>query len=65
MVLVVGGADRAAVRTEIDEERLLDLLAGVLAPRVASEVAARLTGGRKNDYYARMLQRTRIITDSE
>jgi len=65
MVLVVGGADQAAIRTHIDEERLLDLLAGVLAPRVASEIAARLTGGRKNDYYARMLQRTRTITDSE
>ena len=65
MVLVVGGSDQAVVRTHIDEERLLDLLAGVLTPRVASEVAARLTGGRKNDYYARMLQRTRTIKDNE
>ena len=57
MVVVVGGVEKAPVSAEIDEALLLDQLADVLPPRVASEVAARLTGGRKNAYYKRILQR--------
>jgi len=42
----------------IDEELLIELLADALPPRRASEIAARLTGGRKNDFYKRILKTT-------
>jgi hypothetical protein len=41
------------------------LLAEALPPRKASDIAAQLTGGRKNDFYKRILQRTeKDSTDS-
>ena len=37
---------------------LVELLAGALPPRKASDIAAQLTGGKKNDFYKRILQQS-------
>jgi 16S rRNA (cytidine1402-2'-O)-methyltransferase len=55
IVLVVRGVETPPSAKTIDESLLIELLAGVLPPRKASEIAARLTGGRKNDFYKRIL----------
>ena len=60
IVLVVQGAvelpSASASASAFDEDLLIKLLADALPPRRASEIAARLTGGRKNDFYKRMLK---------
>jgi len=60
IVLVVEGVvelpSASASASAFDEDLLIKLLADALPPRRASEIAARLTGGRKNDFYKRMLK---------
>ena len=56
IVLVVQGAVELPSASAFDEDLLIKLLADALPPRRASEIAARLTGGRKNDFYKRMLK---------
>ncbi|HCX87178.1 MAG TPA: 16S rRNA (cytidine(1402)-2'-O)-methyltransferase [Gammaproteobacteria bacterium] len=58
IVLVVKGTAALPSASAIDEELLIELLADALPPRRASEIAARLTGGRKNDFYKRILKTT-------
>ena len=55
IVLVVRGVEAPPSAKPIDESLLIELLAAELPPRKASEIAARLTGGRKNDFYKRIL----------
>ena len=55
IVLVVRGVETPPSAKPIDESLLVELLASALPPRKASEIAARLTGGRKNDFYKRIL----------
>ncbi len=55
IVLVVSGSSQPVDRPQINETLLLRLLADALPPRQASEIAARVTGGRKNDLYQRLL----------
>jgi len=57
LVLIVAGNDEPIASTAIDKEFLLEVLGEVLSPRSASRVAARLTGGGKNDYYRKLLAR--------
>ena len=59
VVLVAGAQDRPE-SSAIDEELLLGLLAQALPPRAASEIAAKLTGKRKNDLYQEILKRVRL-----
>ena len=59
VVLVAGAQDRPE-SSAIDEELLLGLLAQALPPRAASEIAAKLTGKRKNDLYQEILRRVRL-----
>ena len=56
IVLVVEGVVDLPNASAFDEDLLIKLLADALPPRRASEIAARLTGGRKNDFYKRMLK---------
>jgi len=56
IVLVVSGTEARPSAKPIDESLLIELLSDVLPPRKASEIAARLTGGRKNDFYRRILR---------
>ena len=58
IVLVVEGVveSPSASASAVDEDLLIKLLADALPPRRASEIAARLTGGRKNDFYKRILK---------
>tara|TARA_Y100001960_G_scaffold314484_1_gene378736 strand:+ start:1382 stop:2302 length:921 start_codon:yes stop_codon:yes gene_type:complete len=56
IVLVVSGTTAPPTAKPIDENLLVELLVGVLPPRKASEIAARLTGGRKNDFYKKILR---------
>lgn len=56
IVLVVQGAVELPSASAFDEDLLIKLLADALPPRRASEIAAQLTGGRKNDFYKRMLK---------
>ncbi len=55
IVLVVSGSSQPVDRPQINETLLLRLLADALPPRQASEIAARVTGGRKNDLYQRLM----------
>ena len=55
IVLVVSGSSQPVDRPQINETLLLRLLANALPPRQASEIAAQVTGGRKNDLYQRLL----------
>jgi len=59
IVLVVKGVKEDASGKPIDEGLLIELLAGALPPRKASDIAAQLTGGRKNDFYKRILQQNK------
>jgi 16S rRNA (cytidine1402-2'-O)-methyltransferase len=56
ITVVVAGAER----TEVDPRAQLDATLGVLltelAPSKAAAIAARLTGARRNDAYARALE---------
>ena len=47
-----------AVQLEYQANVLIELLAGALPPRKASDIAAQLTGGKKNDFYKRILQQS-------
>jgi 16S rRNA (cytidine1402-2'-O)-methyltransferase len=51
VVIVVEGSDRPHNEPLIDSLKLVTVLSEYLPPRVASTVAARITGGRKNDFY--------------
>jgi hypothetical protein len=52
----VEGVVESPSASAFDEDLLIKLLADALPPRRASEIAARLTGGRKNDFYKRILK---------
>ncbi len=54
-VVVVAG-DRRDAPQSVDVERLLGALADVLSAKDAARVAADVTGQRKNDLYARLLE---------
>jgi 16S rRNA (cytidine1402-2'-O)-methyltransferase len=53
-VLVVAGATDSDA-SGIDADTLLTELAAVLPPKKAAAIAARVTGGKRNDYYQRLL----------
>ena len=55
-VIVVGGSDRLFDEHSVNPLRLVTVLSEYLPPRVASMAAARITGGRKNDFYRLMLE---------
>ena len=62
IVLVVAGGvaeDAAGGLSGIDADELLDTLLEELPPRRAAALAARITGGRRNDFYERALARRR------
>ena len=50
VILVEGWQDRAAA-DQVEQERVLRILTAELPLRQAAGLAARLTGGRKNDLY--------------
>ena len=56
-VVCIGGGE-AAVRESIDVDELLVELAAVLPGKQAAAMAAKLTGGKRNAIYARMLELT-------
>jgi 16S rRNA (cytidine1402-2'-O)-methyltransferase len=55
IVIVVKGADAERNATELDAERLLRALLEELSPAQAAKIAARLTGGKRGDFYDRAL----------
>ena len=55
IVLLLDGAEKFDCASSVDEDLLLTLLSESLPPRRASEIAARLTGKRKNDLYQKIL----------
>ena len=55
-VIVVEGSDRSCGQHSFDPLQLVKVLTEYLPPRVASMVAARITGGRKNDFYRLVLE---------
>lgn len=60
IVVLVAGAEDRPEASAIDEGLLLGLLAQALPPRTASEIAAKLTGKRKNDLYQEILKSARL-----
>lgn len=54
VIVVCGNSD--TVTTSIAEEPLLVELAAHLPPKVAAKIAARITGGKPNELYARLLE---------
>ena len=57
-VLVVAGADETQ-ESSLDSDALIVELAKVLPGKQAAEIAARVTGGKRNAMYQRMLELTR------
>jgi 16S rRNA (cytidine1402-2'-O)-methyltransferase len=55
IVIVVKGADEERSAEELDAERLLRALLEELSPAQAAKIAARLTGGKRGDFYDRAL----------
>ena len=55
-VIVVEGSDRPCDEQSVNPLQLVTVLSEYLPPRVASMVAARITGGRKNDFYRLVLE---------
>ena len=55
-VIVVEGSDRPCDEHSVNPLQLVTVLSEYLPPRVASMVAARITGGRKNDFYRLVLE---------
>ena len=56
VVIVVEGSDRSCDELWVNPLQLVTVLSECLPPRVASMAAARITGGRKNDFYRLMLK---------
>ena len=54
--MVVAGAERAEVDPRAQLDATLRILLPELAPSKAAALAARLTGARRNDAYARALE---------
>ncbi len=55
IVLVIGPpAETAGAQTGLDAERFLRIAADTVSPGDAAKLAAKLFGGRRNDYYARL-----------
>ena len=54
-VIVVEGSDKPCDEQSVNPLQLVTVLSEYLPPRVASMVAARITGGRKNDFYRLVL----------
>ena len=52
-VIIVAGADETD--SDIDAQSLLSELAKALPPKKAAAIAARVTGGKRNEYYRRIL----------
>ena len=55
-VIVVEGSDRPCDEHSVNPLQLVTVLSEYLPPRVASMVAARITGGKKNDFYRLVLE---------
>ena len=55
-VIVVEGSDRSCDEHSVNPLQLVTVLSEYLPPRVASTAAARITGGRKNDFYRLVLE---------
>ena len=55
-VIVVEGSDRPCDEHSVNPLQLVTVLSEYLPPRVASMAAARITGGRKNDFYRLVLE---------
>ena len=55
-VLIVQGASRDKDAQRVDAERVLKILLEDLPVKQAAALAARITGGRKNELYARALE---------
>ncbi|MGZ5227974.1 MAG: 16S rRNA (cytidine(1402)-2'-O)-methyltransferase, partial [Burkholderiales bacterium] len=55
-VLIVEGASRSKDAQRVDAERVLTILLEDLPVKQAAALAARITGGRKNELYARALE---------
>jgi 16S rRNA (cytidine1402-2'-O)-methyltransferase len=55
-VLIIEGASRGDDAQRVDAERVLTLLLEDLPVKQAAALAARITGARKNELYARALQ---------
>ena len=56
VVIVVKGSDRSYDEHSVNPLQLVTVLSEYLSPRVASMAAARITGGRKNDFYRLVLE---------
>ena len=56
VVIVVGGSDRSCTEYLVNPLQLATVLSEYLPPRAASAAAARITGGRKNDFYRLVLK---------
>ena len=56
VVVVVEGSDRLCDEFLVNPLQLVTVLSEYLPPRVASMAAARITGGRKNDFYRLVLE---------
>ena len=55
-VIVVKGSDRPPDERSVNPLHLVTVLSEYLPPRVASMAAARITGGRKNEFYRLVLK---------
>jgi 16S rRNA (cytidine1402-2'-O)-methyltransferase len=55
-VIVVEGSDKSCDEPLVNSLQLVTVLSEYLPPRVASMAAARITGGRKNDFYRLILE---------
>jgi 16S rRNA (cytidine1402-2'-O)-methyltransferase len=62
-VVIVAGC-RATRRSNLDVDRLLQELAAQLPPKVAAKLAARVTGGKRNEMYARLVELTNSARES-
>jgi 16S rRNA (cytidine1402-2'-O)-methyltransferase len=56
VVIVVEGSNKQCDEYSVNPVQLVTVLSEYLSPRVASMAAARITGGRKNDFYRLVLE---------
>ena len=59
LVIVVEGSDNSSAEFTVNSLDLVSILSQYLSPRDASSVAARLTGGRKSEFYRLILDNLR------
>ena len=56
VVVILEGCRNPGSDTMIRPDQLLRVLADYLPPAAAAQAAVRLLGGRKNDYYSKLLE---------